>query len=101
MGGSKEGREWEPACAEPSEEGVGRTGKEESRGKGASRREGGRENQSGSCKEKEEKEEERERSGGLRGKERESTQTAALIQDHWQLYFKGNSQNCDTALHNC
>lgn len=36
---------------------------------------------------------------GKRG--RESTQTATLIQDHWQLYFKGNSQNCDTALHNC
>lgn len=42
-----------------SEEGVGRTGKEESRGKGASRR---RENQSGSSKEKEQR-----RGSGLRG----------------------------------
>lgn len=37
----------------------------------------------------------------MRVGEGESTQTATLIQDHWQLYFKGNSQNCDTALHNC
>lgn len=35
------------------------------------------------------------------GWEGKSTQAAMLIQDHWQLYFKGNSQNCDTALHNC
>lgn len=75
---------------------MGRTGKEESRGKGASGREGGTENQSGSSKEKEERERWVERGG-----EGERTQTAALIQDHWQLYFKGNSQNCDTALHNC
>lgn len=68
-----------------SEEGVGRTGKEESGGKGASRR---RLNQSGS------KEKEQGRGGGL-------SRSVTLIQDHWQLYFKGNSQNCSAVLYNC
>lgn len=54
-GGERESRNRQA----PSEEGVGRTGKEESRGKGASRR---RENQSGSSKEKEQR-----RGSGLRG----------------------------------
>lgn len=65
--------------------GGGENRKEESGGKGASRR---RLNQSGS------KEKEQGRGGGLSG-------SATLIQDHWQLYFKGNSQNCSTVLYNC
>lgn len=68
-----------------SKEGVGRTGKEESGGKGASRR---RRNKSGS------QEKEQGRGGGL-------SRSATPIQDHRQLYFKGNSQNCSTVLYNC
>lgn len=67
-----------------SKEGVGRTGKEESGGKGASRR---RRNKSGS------QEKEQGRGGGL-------SRSATPIQDHRQLYFKGNSQNCSTGLYN-
>lgn len=65
--------------------GGGENRKEESGGKGASRR---RLNQSGS------KEKEQGRGGGL-------SRSVTLIQDHWQLYFKGNSQNCSTVLYNC
>lgn len=65
--------------------GGGENRKEESGGKGAMRR---RLNQSGS------KEKEQGRGGGLSG-------SVTLIQDHWQLYFKGNSQNCSTVLYNC
>lgn len=68
-----------------SKEGVGRTGKEESGGKGAS---GRRRNKSGS------QEKEQGRGGGL-------SRSATPIQDHQQLYFKGNSQNCSTVLYNC
>ena len=65
--------------------GGGENRKEESGGKGATRR---RLNQSGS------KEKEQGRGGGL-------SRSVTLIQDHWQLYFKGNSQNCSTVLYNC
>lgn len=67
-----------------SKEGVGRTGKEESGGKGASRR---RRNKSGS------QEKEQGRGGGL-------SRSATPIRDHRQLYFKGNSQNCSAGLYN-
>lgn len=80
----KEGRERERESGN-QQGGGGENRKEESGGKGASRR---RLNQSGS------KEKEQGRGGGLSG-------SVTLIQDHWQLYFKGNSQNCSTILYNC
>lgn len=38
--------------------------------------------------------------GEVVDREGDSTQTATLLQHHWQLYFKGNSQNCDIVLYN-
>lgn len=68
-----------------SKEGVGRTGKEESGGKGASRRRG---NESGS------QEKEQGRGGG-------PSRSATPIREHRQLYLKGNSQNCSSGLYKC